>query len=72
MKTLESIITRPLVEKSRESNVPSWLLLPTVGCCVCGALYTYSSTSILNARYQSGTHLSWIAPMFMVAGGMLF
>ena len=72
MKTLESIITTPLVEKSRESSIPTWLMLPMAGCFICGSLFTYSPSSILNIRYESVTHLQWIAPIFMIAGGMLY
>lgn len=69
MKTLESIITSPLVEKSRESSIPSWLMLPMAGCLVCGILFTYSPSSILNLQYQSVRNLQWVAPIFMIAGG---
>lgn len=72
MKTLESIITSPLVEKSRESSIPSWLMLPTAGCFICGSLFTYSPSSILNIRYGLVTNLQWIAPIFMIAGGVFF
>ena len=71
MKTLESIITSPLVEKSRESSIPSWLMLPMAGCFICGSLFTYSPSSILNIRYESVANLQWIAPIFMIAGGTL-
>jgi hypothetical protein len=72
VQTLESMISRPLVEKSRELNMPSWLLLPTVGCFCCGFLYAFSPTSVLNTQSNSLSELSWIAPLFILASGMFF
>lgn len=66
------MISRPLVEKSRELNMPSWLLLPTVGCFCCGSLYAFSPTSVLNTQSKSLSKLSWIAPLFIIASGMFF
>jgi hypothetical protein len=68
-KTLESIISKPLVQKSRESNVPAWLLFPIAGCASYGALYAFSTTSGLNTRAQGRNEASWIGPLFMTAGG---
>jgi multisubunit Na+/H+ antiporter MnhC subunit len=70
VKTLESMISRPLVEKSRELNMPSWLLLPTVGCFGFGFLYAFSPTSVLNTQSTALSELSWIAPLFIVTSGM--
>lgn len=70
VKTLESIISVPLVQKSRESNVPAWLAVPTIGCVVCGMLYSFSSTSVLNTQSDARTETSWIGPLFIAAGGM--
>jgi hypothetical protein len=70
VKTLESIVSQPLVQKSRESNVPVWLLLPIIGCTVSGTLYSFSSTSVLSTRAYVKSYTSWIGPLFIVAGGM--
>ena len=66
-KTLENIISTPLVQKSKESNTPSWLLLPTLSCMVIGSLYAFSDASVLNTR--NATKATWIGPLFMIAGG---
>jgi hypothetical protein len=60
----------PLVQKSRESNVPAWLMLPIIVCLTCGALYSFSSTSVLNPRSEASTETFVIGPLFMAAGGM--
>jgi hypothetical protein len=70
VKTLESIVSQPLVQKSRESNVPVWLLLPIIGCTVSGILYSFSSTSVLSTRAYVKSYTSWIGPLFIAAGGM--
>jgi hypothetical protein len=69
VKTLESIISKPLVQKSRESNVPAWLLLPIAGCASYGALYAFSTTSGLNTLAEGRFQVTWIGPLFMTAGG---
>jgi hypothetical protein len=69
VKNLESIVSQPLVQKSRESNVPVWLLLPIIGCTVCGTLYSFSSTSVLSTRAYVKSYTSWIGPLFIASGG---
>jgi hypothetical protein len=71
VNTLESIISRPLVQKSRESNVPAWFLLPTVGSLSIGTLYAFSNTSVLSTRSGGEQQASWIGPLYIVTGGKL-
>jgi hypothetical protein len=66
--SLESIISKPIVQKSRETNVPAWLLLPTVGTALVGAIFVFSPSSILSAI--SGTEGSWIGIVYLVAGAL--
>jgi hypothetical protein len=65
-KILESIISRPFVQKSKEANIPRWLLLPTIVCGSAGLLYAFSSSSVLNP--DSGTSdvvAPLIGPLFI-------
>jgi predicted PurR-regulated permease PerM len=36
MKLLEAIITRPIMQSSREANMPLWMLFPIIGCFSAG------------------------------------
>lgn len=68
VKTLERIISRPMVQKSRESNVPAWLSLPFMGCTVVGAVFRYSESSVLSERF--GSAYDWIGTAYIVCGGL--
>ena len=68
VNTLEGIISKPLVRKSRQSNVPAWLSLPIVSCIIFGLVYTYAETSGLSAR--SDTDGNWIGPLYMATAGL--
>jgi len=54
---LEGIITRPIVQKSRESNIPLWLTLPILGCFLTGSITLFSKSSIL--QRNAGTENFW-------------
>ncbi|CAB9507151.1 expressed unknown protein [Seminavis robusta] len=66
VNTLERIISRPMVQKSRESNVPAWLSLPFMGCSVVGAVFRYSPSSVLSV--QAGSTYSWVGSAYMTCG----
>lgn len=68
INTLEGIISRPLVQKSRESNVPAWLALPTFGSFVIGYVFGYAESSGLSTETQ--TQASFLGPLFLSLGGM--
>ena len=70
VNTLERIISKPIVQKSRESNVPAWLTLPTSGCALVGAIFLYSPSSLLSA--SSGSQKSWIGIIYLAAAGLFF
>jgi hypothetical protein len=71
VNTLESIISRPIVQKSRESNLAAWFALPMLGSLTVGFLYAFSNTSVLSTRSggdTAGTY-SWIGPLYIITGG---
>lgn len=70
MNTLEGIISKPLVQKSRESNVPAWMSLPILGCITFGFIFTFAQTSVLNTK--SDTAINFIGPLYLVTAGLFF
>jgi len=66
--TLQNIISRPLVQKSRENNLPMWLSLPIVGSGLVGVVLTFSSDSVLNI--DSEAEGRWIGPMYIASGAL--
>jgi len=68
VNTLERIISRPMVQKSRESNVPAWLSLPFLGCTAVGIVFRYTPSSVLSAR--SGSTYSWLGTAYMACGAL--
>ena len=70
LRSLEKIISKPIVQKSRESNVPAWLTLPTAGTALVGSILLYSPTSLLSA--SSGTDNSWIGVAYLISAGLFF
>jgi lysylphosphatidylglycerol synthetase-like protein (DUF2156 family) len=66
--TLESIISKPLVQKSKESNVPFWLALPMIGCVVMGSVFAFSASSVLSTNSEA--EVSWIGPVYLLTAGL--
>jgi hypothetical protein len=66
--SLESIISKPMVQKSRETNVPLWLLLPTVGTALVGAVLVFAGSSALSKL--STAEGSWIGRVYLVAAAL--
>jgi hypothetical protein len=62
---LEGIITRPIVQKSRESNIPLWLTLPTIGCFAIGAITLFSPSSV--SQRNAGTDQFWPGVLYLCA-----
>lgn len=60
---LQAIITAPLVQRSRESNIPLWLSLPIVGC------YTLGILLILSPWTTEVRDLYVIAITYVLCGG---
>lgn len=70
INALENIISKPLVQKSRESNVPGWLTLPCLGCLGLGGFLTFASQSSLSTEVTNRESIAWlIGPMYVVTGG---
>lgn len=65
--SLQRIISKPIVQKSRETNVPAWLLLPTLGNALAGWLFLFSPSSLLSSRSGAGAANSWIGSVYLVA-----
>mmetsp|Transcript_2879 Transcript_2879/g.5258 ORF Transcript_2879/g.5258 Transcript_2879/m.5258 type:complete len:751 (-) Transcript_2879:1131-3383(-) len=63
---LQAIITLPIVQRSKESNIPLWLTSPIVGCYLVGYVLLYTRTSIAE-EYQD---VYWIALVYLVSGGL--
>lgn len=68
--TLHDIISRPLVHKSFESNIPMWLSLPTIGSALFGAGLSFAQSSVLNVA--SGSRGRFIGPMYILAASLFF
>lgn len=67
---LEGIISAPIVQSSKEANVPRWLSAPTVGC----AIYSYLLLSSTSSIFKNDNFLSiyWIGICYVVAGSSFF
>lgn len=64
---LERLITAPIVQKSKERNVPLWLTLPTIGCLAMGSVLLFSPSSVLNQG--STVKVYWIGVCYICTGG---
>lgn len=71
VRILESIISRPLVQKSRESNVPAWFSLPILGCIGNGLLFIFSTSSELVSEADRSSTF-WVGPIYVSTGGMSY
>jgi len=66
LKSLQQIITKPVVQKSRESNVPAWLFLPTITNAMVGGVLHFSPSSLLSDSSTSDQKTSWIGVAYLV------
>jgi len=65
---LQAIITLPIVQRSKESNIPLWLMVPIIGCTMLGAFLLFDGTSVAE-EYKD---FMWIAIAYLVSGGLFF
>eukprot|EP00934_Nitzschia_sp_Nitz4_P002020 Nitzschia sp. Nitz4//scaffold35_size145790//96905//99466//NITZ4_003040-RA/size145790-augustus-gene-0.136-mRNA-1//-1//CDS//3329549154//2020//frame0 len=65
---LERIISKPIVQKSRETNVPAWLSLPTLTNALVGLILLFSPSSLMSS--SSGSDSSWIGILYLVASAL--
>eukprot|EP00978_Attheya_sp_CCMP212_P004547 scaffold9919_cov55-Attheya_sp.AAC.1 len=70
LNVLGGVISTPIVQRSKESNVPAWLTLPTVGCLCGGAILLFSPSSVLNN--ETGTDIFWIGVTYLVSACTFF
>ena len=70
VKVLENVITRPILAKSKERNIPLWLTLPCIGCTATGVALLFSPSSILKLGAELSK--SWPGVVYLVAGGLYF
>jgi len=66
LSVLQAIITLPIVQRSKESNIPFWLILPIMGCFSVGYLLSYNRTSI----NELVDDVSWISIGYLVCAGL--
>ena len=66
--SLERIISRPIVQKSRETNVPLWLSLPTLTNALVGSVLLFSPSSLLTS--SSGSDTTWIGVLYLIAAAL--
>ena len=71
ISVLEGIITKPIVQQSREANVPAWLTLPIVGCSSIGAIFLFSPSSALGSVHTESNN-AWIGVLYIVCGATFF
>lgn len=69
VKVLEGVITKPIMQKSRERNIPLWLTLPMIGCAFTGAVLLFSPSSILKIDTDSLIK-SWPGVMYLIAAAL--
>lgn len=68
MRSVEGIITRPIVVSSREGNIAGWFTLPIVGCTAVGSSLLFSDSSII----KGDRALFWIGVTYFVSGITFF
>jgi small-conductance mechanosensitive channel len=65
---VEGMITKPVVQKNRESHIASWLFLPIVLCFASGSVLIFHSSSILSI--DAGASI-WPG-VLLIAAGILY
>ena len=63
---LEGIISAPIVQRSKESNISLWLIFPIVGCFGGYLAFTYTPRTLLS--HESGANLNFIGICYLVTG----
>jgi len=64
---LEGIITPPIVQSSKQANIPAWLTLPFLGCLAGGATLLFAPSSAVGN--ETGSEVFWIGVAYMASGG---
>lgn len=63
---LQAIITLPIVQRSKESNIPLWLTVPILGCVGAGYTLIFTRASI-DEQFQDA---HWIGIVFLTSGAL--
>jgi len=63
---LEGIISAPIVQRSKESNISLWLTLPIVGCFSGGAALLFAPQSLISSDGADSVH--WIGYCYLITG----
>eukprot|EP00536_Pseudo-nitzschia_multiseries_P006265 jgi/Psemu1/286351/fgenesh1_pg.130_\ len=66
IKCLERIISKPMLQKSREVNVVGWLTFPVVCTALFGGINLFSPFSYLDKL----TEQRWVAYLYLIASGL--
>ena len=64
---LESIISAPIVQRSKETNIPLWLTFPIIFCFATGTTLMFNSSSLVNSDSGSKS-LNWIGVCYILSG----
>ncbi|KAG7363351.1 hypothetical protein IV203_026711 [Nitzschia inconspicua] len=68
INTLERIISKPIVQKSRETNVPGWLTFPTVATALVGTVFLFAPSSLLRTLKEQ----QWVGLLYTVTSALFF
>jgi hypothetical protein len=66
---LQAIITVPIVQRSKESNIPLWLTLPIVGCYTTGYFLGFYLKAYKTDAIGYLDDIYWISVAYLVSGG---
>eukprot|EP00565_Helicotheca_tamesis_P008774 CAMPEP_0185734986 /NCGR_PEP_ID=MMETSP1171-20130828/24078_1 /TAXON_ID=374046 /ORGANISM="Helicotheca tamensis, Strain CCMP826" /LENGTH=75 /DNA_ID=CAMNT_0028405145 /DNA_START=128 /DNA_END=352 /DNA_ORIENTATION=+ len=69
MNVLQGIITPPIVQASKEANVPAWLTLPIAGSLALGLVFILESPYTVTGKDESITGVDWIGSAYLVSAG---
>ena len=67
LRMLEGIITAPIVQSSKQANIPLWLSLPCLGCLAGGATLLFSPSSAVGN--EMGSEVFWVGVAYFASGG---
>mmetsp|Transcript_5831 Transcript_5831/g.13498 ORF Transcript_5831/g.13498 Transcript_5831/m.13498 type:complete len:288 (-) Transcript_5831:95-958(-) len=66
IKTLERIISKPMVQKSREVNVVGWLTFPVFCTALVGSFYLFSPYFYLDKLNEQ----RWVGYLYLITSGL--
>ena len=66
---LQAIITVPIVQRSKESNIPLWLTLPIVGCFTVGYFLGFYLDAYKADALEYLEDIYWISVAYLISGG---